>query len=158
MKRDAWGRPLSHNAVGAFVDRFVWVETYLKATPTTLPYRLERLTKGLQSKGWTVLVRSVATDFEFVGVPVPKVQKVTLGLYKSVHTRRQALGAVQAVAKQLNEGFSPLQEYVRELERGIVRPTLEQVKPVMGLSLGIATAILLGLLFTQRFEASVPTS
>ena len=140
-----------HPAVGAFVDRFYWVETYLKATPGTLPRQLEQLIVALRKEGWDVLVRSVGTDFQFSFVPIPKTQKVILGLARSTAGKQDAIAAIQKAGRQTNAQISLLREYAKELSEEVVQPTINDLKK----SARDVTPLLIGggvLLFLWRLK------
>jgi hypothetical protein len=62
---------------------YAFVTGRIQSAPLDLAQRMESVYQRLQSEGWSVVVKSIGTDFSGpLGIPFPKEQPLELYLYR----------------------------------------------------------------------------
>lgn len=115
------------SSVPAWLRQYVLVTGTLPSAPLDLPARFQRATEALEAAGWSVVVRSIGTDFEGpLGIPIPRDQPLELLLYRpgATFTAEQAQAALERALRSVSLGYSAIGAWLRELTQEVVAPTM----------------------------------
>lgn len=160
-QRPEWLKPFAH------------VTGSIPSAPLDLATRMDAVTKALKSAGWTVVVRSVGTDFTgddgrtFLGVSVnnplgiPKImdQPIDMLLHRTDRTyiAKDAQDALNTALHASNVNYSPIGAWTAEVNKEVIQPTIATVQskvstyaPYLMVGVGVAAALYLNSWLPQR--------
>jgi hypothetical protein len=120
-----------------WLKTFAHVKGVLSSAPLDLPDRLDQAVGALKAAGWTVVVRSVGTDFAGpLGIPIPKDQPLDVLINKAdPYTLDDAQTALSQTLNLLNVNYSALSAWAGEIVTEVVEPTIADVKKDVSSSL-----------------------
>lgn len=113
----------------AWLKPFALLDGYIVSAPLDLADRMEQVYARLKSQGWTVVVKSIGTDFAGPGgLPVPKAQPLTMYMNRTDHpyTPLEAKIALATTLLMMNLSYNVIGAYAGEVQENIVRPTVDQ--------------------------------
>lgn len=122
-------------------NRPAWLKPYalvagrVPSAPLDLPQRMERVYAQLKANGWTVVVKSLGTDFSGpLGLPVPREQPVEIYLFRpGKFTAREAEAVLGAAIRAVGLNYSPIGAWLEEIAQEVIVPTVKQtVKAAKG--------------------------
>lgn len=111
-----------------------WLQPYahikgtLSSAPLDMPARLDSVVAALKAAGWSVVVRSVGTDFSGpLGIPVPRDQPLDILLDRQdqAYTADDAQNALSDALSKVNVNYSPIGAWTHELNTQVVQPSLQ---------------------------------
>lgn len=129
-----------------------WLRPYalvmgrIESAPLDLAQRMESVYQQLQRAGWSVVVKSIGTDFSGpLGIPFPKEQPIELYLYrKTEFSAEAAQSALSATLESFNLSYSPIGAWLEEVVNEIVVPTVKDVRKVQREATSTAVWIVVG--------------
>lgn len=133
----------------AWLKPYAFVTGKVESAPLDLPQRLDEATRKLQQAGWTVVVKSVGTDFG--PIPVPKSQPLELYLHRTdrPYTEKDAQSALGTALRSLNMAYSATGAWAGEIATHVVVPTImqaaEQAKSAANMTARLLPFVAVGL-------------
>lgn len=144
-----WNRP-------EWLKPFAEVIGWIHSAPLDLSARLDATVRQLRAEGWTVVVRSVGTDFDSgFGVPLPRAQRLHVLLHRTdrPYTPKEAHEALSRVLSGAAVTYSAWGAWAGELAREVITPTVEDARALAMPSLaaaGVVVAIVGLAMFGRR--------
>lgn len=104
---------------------YAFVTGHVQSAPLDLAQRMETVYRRLQAESWSVVVKSIGTDFSGpLGIPAPKSQPIELYLFrKESFSASEAQAALSGALRATNLSYSPTGAWLGEIVDQVVLPT-----------------------------------